>query len=320
MKNETTLITAFFDIGRGKYNIQRCEKRTCKKYFDYFKFWCRVNNNLIVYTTSDFKDEIINIRNKYHKENKTTVIVIDNIFSIEQDIYNKMKEIENNQDFCNFRFWNIEVSNKADYDYIMMMKYWCMADAVSKNLIKTKDVTWIDFGFNHGGVCCTNPIEFDFTITTPETGKILLFHLPERDPKKTHSGLSLQFQFDSIMGAPVVCPKELVDKFYQLIRSSMISLLSLDCIDDDQQLLLMAYKKESKLFLIQSSDWFMPLKEYLGGEHLSTKDSIKYPPKQDFPFRKSLGKIRRFIFRSNKEKQKREFSKRMKHIASRWYN
>ncbi len=317
--SETTLITAFFDIGRGEYNIQRCEKRSWEKYFDYFKFWARVNNNLIVYTTQDFKDEIINIRSKYHEENKTTVIVVDDIFSIEQDIYKKMKETENNQDFCNFRFFSQEVSNKADYDYIVMLKYWCMVDADNRNLIKTKDITWIDFGFNHGGACYTDPTEFSFTITTPELNKILLFHLPKRLPEKTHPALALQFQFDTIMGAQVVCPKELIGKFYQLIRDSMVSLLSLDCIDDDQQLLLMAYKREPSLFLIQPSDWFMPLKEYLGGEHLSTKDK-KIVTRHDFPLRKILGKIRRFIFKSNKEKSKIEFTKRIKRIASRWYN
>ena len=318
-KTETTVVTAFFDIGRGNYDIQRCEKRDCKKYFDYFKFWARINNNLIVYTTSDFKDEVIKIRNEFHRENKTTVVVVDDIFSIEQNIYNRMKEIEHNQDFHNFRFWNIEVSNKADYDYIVMMKFWCLTDAVNKNLVKTKDVTWLDFGFNHGGACYTNPMEFDFTIATPELNKILLFHLPERIPEKTHSALSLQFQFDTILGAPVVCPIDLTERFYQLIKNSMISLLSLDCIDDDQQLLLMSYKTEPDLFLIQPSDWFMPLKEYMGGEKLSIKEA-KIKNIRNFPLRKLLGKIRRFIFKSNKEKQKIEFSKRIKQIGAHWYN
>ena len=38
-----------------------------------------------------------------------------------------------NKDFTNFRWYENAVSNQYKYDYVMLLKYWCLADAVRKN-------------------------------------------------------------------------------------------------------------------------------------------------------------------------------------------
>ena len=77
--SEITLVTAFFDIGRKEYvSIPRSND----KYFEYFKFWSRIKNNLIVYTDSESKDRVIQIRKEFNLEHKTHVIVVDDIFGI----------------------------------------------------------------------------------------------------------------------------------------------------------------------------------------------------------------------------------------------
>lgn len=73
------------------------------------------------------------------------------------------------------------------------------------------------------------------------------------------------------MGAPFYVPGDLIETLWQLIKQSVEALIMLDCIDDDQQLLLMAYKLRRDLFEIHESDWFLPLKEY-GGEHLTIRE------------------------------------------------
>ena len=43
---EITLVTAFFDIGRSSFPIYA---RSNDRFFDYFYFWARIQNDLIVY-------------------------------------------------------------------------------------------------------------------------------------------------------------------------------------------------------------------------------------------------------------------------------
>lgn len=319
MNEEVTLVTAFFDIGRGDFNIVRCEPRSAQKYIDYFDFWARIQNKLIIYTSPEYAQQIRDVRKKYGRENKTEIIEIEDIFSVEHDIYSRMKAVEANEDFKNFRFWNKEVSNRADYNYIMLMKYWCMQDAVTKGLC-SNTVFWIDFGYNHGSDCYTKTEEFDFCITGTTNNKIQLYALPQKEPKKVSGIQSLQFQFDTFAGCQVISPSILCEQLWGMTKSAMLSLLSLDCIDDDQQLLLMAYKLHPECFEIHNSDWFIPLKEYWGGSHLTVKEKENVTVKKPV-IRRILGKIKRIVIRkkSQNQIQREDFICRMQSITERIY-
>ncbi len=315
---ETTIVTAFFDIGRGDFNIVRCEPRSVQKYMDYFDFWARIKNTVIVYTQSEYAERIKSIRAKYGREKETIVIEIDNIFSVEKDIFSKMLSIEKNADFHNFRYWDEEVSNRADYDYIMLMKYWCMNDAFAKGLLKA-DVCWFDFGFNHGGEKFLHADEFDFYIESKiESSKINLFYLPRKwNPDTVHAGLALQYQFDTIAGPVIIMPCVLCKSLWEMTKAAMLSLISLDCIDDDQQLLLMSYHLHPELFELYEADWFLPLKKYLGGEHLTVRPPTAEQKKS--LVRKVLGKIKRTFFKK-KQSHKKDYQKRIWELSSQWYS
>jgi len=319
MNDEVTLVTAFFDIGRGDFNIVRCEPRSAQKYIDYFDFWARIQNKLIVYTSPEYANQIRDVRKKYGRENETVIIEIEDIFSVEKDIYLRMKKIEKDENFMDFRFWNKEVSNRADYNYIMLMKYWCMQDAVTRGLC-SNTVFWMDFGYNHGGVCYTKSEEFNFCIKGATNNKIQLYALPHKEPLNVHGAQSLQFQFDTFSGSPVVAPAGMCNELWQMTKTAMLSLISLDCIDDDQQLLLMAYKLHSEYFEIHNSDWFMPLKEYWGGSHLTVKERESFMTKKSF-IRRVLGKIKRTVIhtKSRNETQKEDFFIRLKAILDKYY-
>ena len=58
-----TLISAFFDIGRANFTNTEYT-RTNEKYFEYFKFWARMKNDLVVYTDSNSSKYVRDIRNK----------------------------------------------------------------------------------------------------------------------------------------------------------------------------------------------------------------------------------------------------------------
>ena len=66
--SEITLVTAYFDIGRGLWKKQ---ERDNNKYIEYFRFWARIKNRLIIYTTEEFREEIYEIRKSFGLEDRT---------------------------------------------------------------------------------------------------------------------------------------------------------------------------------------------------------------------------------------------------------
>lgn len=301
MGKTITLVSAFFDIGRGNIT-DTALVRGVDKYFKYFADWCRMKNKLVVYTEPRFVDEVMKVRAQYGLEDLTTVIPVEDIYAIAPDIYERMKAVSENERFCNYRYLNHAMSNKANYDYVMLLKYWCLMDAVKQGYVDGT-VAWIDFGFNHSSEIFTNPEEFDYVWEYEFEDKIHLFAL--QDPDKELGIRNLQLQTDCIMGCLLVLPDKYCEKLWELMVDAMKALLMLDSIDDDQQLLLMAYRSAPEIFKISISTWFIPLKEY-GGPHLSAKN----PPVP--PTLTAVGKVKHAIKRVLRMTREDEFLERIR--------
>lgn len=311
---EITIVTAFFDIGRGNFT-DTPYVRDSETYMNYFEFWARIKNQMIIYTDKSNAKRIQEIRNKFGLEKKTIIISVDNIYEIEPDIYRQMLEIEKNNTLNEFKYYDNAMSYKASYNYVMLLKYWCMKDAVERKLT-TDTLAWIDFGFNHGGECYTVKEEFAFKWDYNFEDAIYLFC--KKDPKEVSSILSLQLMFDTVMGCLIIVPSKKSKELWELIKKAMEALLMLDCIDDDQQLLLMAYKAKPELFKIEISDWFMPLKEY-GGAHLTIKESNnKQVSKQQVYINKIKSSVRKII-RGHRQSNNKLFAKKMYNNALKYY-
>lgn len=140
---EITLVTDFFDIGRGQDKNEEL-RRTASKYFDEFRRWARIQNKLIVYTDSKSAETIKAIRAEYGLLDKTVIVATDNLFELEGDLLARMEKASRNQDFLDFRYLPEASSNNPKYDYLWMMKYYFMNDAYEKGLL-TEDVVWMDF-------------------------------------------------------------------------------------------------------------------------------------------------------------------------------
>ena len=271
-----TVVTAFFDIGREFFKNTEYT-RSNEQYFRYFEFWARMRNDLIVYTTPEFVRSVQEIRAKFGLEKNTRVIEIENPFELETNLYRRMQAVGDNSDFREFRLHPNAMENRASYDYVMLLKYWCMADAVRRGLAHDL-VAWIDFGFNHGGRCFPHPEEFDFEWQWDFTDKVHVFSL--REYENASPLVSLQFFPEIFMGAPLVAAADLCNRLWELMRQAMQSLVMVGAIDDDQQLLLMAYHYEPQIFEIHLSEgWFLPLKE-CGAAHLT---AVERKPAQPAP-------------------------------------
>lgn len=275
MDKELTLVTAYFDIGRGNFNKNYA--RGNNKYINYFKFWARIKNDVIIYTQPEFKDEILEIRENFGLKDKTKIIVIDDIYCLFPDMYKKMQEIENDDYYKKFRYIKYSPDNMAKYDYVMFLKTWCMMDAVEKGYVANDFVAWFDFGFNHGGEVYSKEKDFDFLWKYNFEDKIYLSAFKEDDSKPIFE--IIQNGEVYIQGAPYIVPVHLMKTFYNLIYNAMWSLLDLGFIDDDQTLLLMAYRKNKDIFKCDVYDWFMIFKE-CGAKHMTIRE--KKPSKLSF--------------------------------------
>ncbi len=263
-EKEIVIVSAFFNFGRGESTYQR---RTCEDYIEYFKFWARIKNTLYIYTSSEFSGHIMEIRKRFGLEEKTNVIVIDDIWAVRNDYLEQMKAIEQKGLFSCWRYKQKDMSNIAEYDYIMLMKYYCLAET-AKQLGQSTQLCWLDFGWNHGGETYTRPEEFDFEWKFAFPDKINLFSLS--NPYNLDGIVALQKMTDSIMGCNLLLNSNYAEKLYRYCCEALESLLSIDIFDDDQMLLRMACNRHREDFSVVESDWFLIMKEY-GGEHLSVR-------------------------------------------------
>lgn len=251
-----TLVTAFFNIGRENF---KAIPRTDDTYLKNFKFWARIQNRLVVYTDKYMAEKVKEIRNEYGVLNKTEIIVIDDIGLIEPEILNRMLEVEKDYWFNRIRILPNATSNIARYSYLMLLKTWFLADAAKRGLIEDT-AAWIDFGFNHGGKLYTNPEEFAFKWEHDFSHKIHLFYYKKIDAKPAFE--MVRRLCDSIMGCIYVLPGDMCQELWKLTKDAMLHLLAVGLYDDDQMLLLMAYRAKPESFEMHQSDWFLPLSEY----------------------------------------------------------
>jgi len=307
---EITLVTDFFDIGRGQDKNQELRK-TSEKYLDAFKHWARIQNKLIVYTDSKSAPKVREIRESFGRGEQTIIIEIDNLFELEEDLFKRMEKASAHPDFLKFRYIPEAFSNNPKYDYLWMMKYYFMNDAYNRGLL-SEQVVWIDFGFDHGGLRYYSE-DFDFKWEYDFGDKINIFCL--YSPDSVLGIETLQYLDDCVEGSMHGLPRELVPTFWELIRNAMEALLMLDCVDDDQLLVMMAYKARPDLFKVEVTEWQMALK-LRGGDHMRVKPARVY--KQENKYKRMIRLfIRKFI--PNKKDPKRLYAKRCYDKAVRFY-
>lgn len=250
MSKKITLITAFFPLSRESWNDF---ERSNDKYFNYFEFWARIQNDLIVYTTSEFKERVLEIRKKFGRNN-TIVITMDNFLDADKELYNSIKNVNNYELSRDFRLKpnNPECWN-AEYNYVMLLKEWCINDAISKNLVSGM-IAWIDFGFNHCSDYYLKAEEFDFLWEYDFTNKIHVFAVNDDDNLPIFEIVRRMNVY--IQGCLIVAPADLWVKLWNMVRENMIALNKVGLMDDDQTILTMSYRENSDIFELHNGPWF----------------------------------------------------------------
>lgn len=252
----TTIVTAFVDIGRDKWVgekngqlIAPYIKRDVETYFKRFERLTKLKNKIICFTESKFFDRIKSIREDIE------LIGIDSIWDDHRPLLNKINSIQQNPKFINFvtrpsapEYWSPE------YVAINFMKSHFVNYAVEQGMVDTDNAAWIDFGYCRDEVYCPEGKVWSFDTK----GKInlfaqSLFTLSEPVFELIRTGDVI------IQGCHVVAPKGMWFTLKQLVNDNLSTLFNVNLVDDDQTLLLMAYRSAPDLFEINPAsptNWF----------------------------------------------------------------
>lgn len=263
--NDITIVTAFFDIGRGEWTpdkgLPHYLHRTNDVYLQRFGHLSKLDNKVIVFTSEEFAQEVKDLRG-----DKDTVVVVLDFDKILLELKKKVKEVQESEDYrkkinpyqiLNPEYWN------TDYVVVNLLKSTFVRRAIQMNAVETDLVAWLDFGYCREPINCTKwsyPFNKDkihfFTIKDWVEGTYIQDVIANND---VH-----------ITGPCIVAGKDMWINLEALVNHNTQELLKNNLIDDDQTVLLMSYLSRPELFelhKVSPSDWFVAFKEY--NENLS---------------------------------------------------
>ncbi len=259
--NDITIVTAFFDIGRGDWSpdkgLPHYLQRTTKTYLERFGHMAKLENPMVIYTTKDMVDDIKLLR----QDRPTEILSIDFDNSF-QKLREEISAIQKNESYQskinptqvkNPEYWN------ANYVLINALKSSFVNRAMP--YIETDLIAWMDFGYCREESTLNGVKNWKYPF---DKKKIHFFNI-----KDWVEGTFIQdviFNNDvHITGPCIVAGKEMWPILENLVHHSIDELLQNGLIDDDQTLLLMSYLQKPEFFElhpVSSQDWFIAFKEY----------------------------------------------------------
>lgn len=260
MKNDITIVTAFFDIGRGEWNKEngylKSFERKNEVYFEYFARLAKLDNDMVIFTSSDLIGDILEMR-----KGKITKFVILDLHKKFRCLIGKISTIQDSSHFKKLipaellshpEYWS------AEYVLINNLKPYFMKKAIDMNLVSSELVAWIDFGYvrsNKTLYGITNwKHEFD-------KNKIHFFsicnNLDFNDKRAVQKRVLNNEPY--IIGGVLVASKATINKFCKIVFETQRNFLSQNIIDDDQGVFLTCvsyYPDNFKLNYLGHSRWF----------------------------------------------------------------
>jgi len=260
MNSSITIVTAFFDIGRGSWTSNKGFsphlERTSDTYIQYFKNLAKLDNKMIIFTSSDLKTKVEEIR----AGKETTVIVID-INKKFKHIRKRIDEIQKKPEFrsrletdqlINPEYWS------PDYVLVCNLKSYFIKKAIDLKLVNSDMVAWVDFGYCRTPEVTNGLSQWDYPF---DKNKVNLFTI-----KRGLNVKSINQVFENminnrsfIIGGAIVATQEKWQEFYKLVCHCQIKTLKNDIVDDDQGIFIMCYHYNPKLIKLNylgKNRWF----------------------------------------------------------------
>lgn len=276
--NDITIVTAFFDIGRGNISTEHYPshlKRTTNTYFEYFSYLATLDNNMVIFTEEKFKEKILMMR----KSKPTTVICL-NIFKKFNHILAKIADIQSNHEFLsnisqelskNIEYWN------SQYVLVTNLKTYFVNYAINHTDINSPYVAWVDFGYVRNKETLNNIKQWRYPFSK---NKLNLFSIKKHHVLNDEMDV-LQAIYQNnvyIIGGSMVATSSIWKKFKDLVIQQQTYLLNNNIVDDDQGIFMMCLYKQPELFQINylgRNQWFSLFKKYDETSRVSITEKIK---------------------------------------------
>jgi protein YibB len=270
MDNDISIVTAFYDIGRGNLpkvkhgrELPFYQHRSVDEYLQFFSNLAKLKNEMVVYTTPDLIETVLSIRKHYGLEHLTKVITTESYMPQRYELIKPM--VQKVMDDPNYykkvinpqliEYWH------ADYVLVNIFKAWYVTDAIEKGLISNDLTAWIDFGYvrNDTTIPPSNRWTYNF-----DREKIHFFNQHQIDPARPID--SIIYTGDVyIQGCHIVAGTKKWSTLKDLVLKNLDVLLQNNLIDDDQTLLLMSYlssPQDCELHPADPNDWFRIFRVY----------------------------------------------------------
>ena len=260
------IVTAFFDIGRETWamrpNTPAWLARSTEDYFECFERMCRLENEIVVFTQVKFAERIAAARANLGFANQTRIVCKDDLFEDHAGELAKITRVMNLPGFlagvthphCP-EYW------EPRYVLINYLKSFFACEAIERSLIESEFLAWVDFGYCREENVLPTSRKWDY----PFSNKIHLFNIEKLDSQDLISIIRTNKVY--FQGCHIVAPRELWPDLRRLMQNAFDMLLSYDLMDDDQTLLLMAYRNAPQRFETHFVDaakagWFVLFKDY----------------------------------------------------------
>jgi protein YibB len=246
-----TIVTGYFDLGRegwlDRFGKQPEERRDAGVYFERFAHLARLPNAMVVVTEPRFAAKILAIRERLGLADRTAILTVDDLFG-QAALAPALRAISARMTHPFFqrmlRAPELPEFRQPRYVLLVTLKFLFVVTALRLGLIRTAQASWVDFGYcrTQAAVEATAPWRFD------TGGKINLFHVLEPDDAPifgvVRSG-EMYFIANHMMGPAAAWPD-----FARDIAYSLDCLLECGLADDEQTLMLMAWRRNPQAYVL----------------------------------------------------------------------
>lgn len=266
MNKSITIVTAFFDIGRGDWTVDNGHPnylhRTSETYLSNFSNLASLDNQMIVFTSSDLVERIQEIR-----AGKPTKVIPVDLRSTFGKFREKITEIQSDPEFKklispqqakNPEYWS------PDYALVCNLKSYFVMQAIKLGSVKNNLVAWVDFGYCRSVSTLDGIKNWYYPF---DDSKINLFTIRKQFSLKTMNDV-LSGIFNNnvfIIGGAIVGSVKHWGEFHKLVWNCQRYLLQRKIIDDDQGVFLMCYYKNKDLIRLNylgDNKWFSLFKVF----------------------------------------------------------
>lgn len=277
--SKITIVTAFFDIGRGEISTQdglpAYLMRTTDTYFDYFANLAKLENDMVVFVAKHHVEKVLALRNG----RPTQIIEFDfanKLNYVKKLIHNVQTDAQfiskiNPEQIKNIEYWS------ADYVLVNNLKAYFVNKAIKQGVVNTDMVAWVDFGYCRAAETLNELRNWAYDF---DPNFVHMFTI-RKNRKIQHHDDVMKFIFNNevyIIGGCIVASQHKWREFLKLLTKNQKSLLQNRIVDDDQGMYLMCLFQNRHLFKLNylgKKQWFALFRKYDKTAKVSIIEKIK---------------------------------------------